>query len=126
MVKEKPPHHHHANADASNYAKTEDFVDEIKHIKDILKDHDTQHNFLPLKFHRHVKPPVQTPPRLLVEKEVVAGKAVAFSKTMVVRERVAMKRKETQKDQGINTIYETEDYECLRKYERAPPILMYK
>ncbi|RLN88023.1 hypothetical protein DYB28_009289, partial [Aphanomyces astaci] len=49
-------------------------------IKDILKDHDTQNHILPLKFHRHIKPPLHPPQRHLVEKEVVAGKKVPFTK----------------------------------------------
>ncbi|KAH9114134.1 hypothetical protein LEN26_000875 [Aphanomyces euteiches] len=57
----------------------EPFHDEIKHIKNILKDRDTQNNLLPLKFHRYVKPPVEPDRRFLTQKRVVAGKRVPFT-----------------------------------------------
>ncbi|KAF0693526.1 Aste57867_15524 [Aphanomyces stellatus] len=104
------------------------FADEIKQIKDILKDHDMQNNLLPLKFHRHVKPPVHPPKRLLTQKEVVSGKAIPFTKVMVKKERIALKAKQVSTNElmGLKTIFETEDYERMRKHQHAPPILMYK
>ncbi|RHX98662.1 hypothetical protein DYB28_013101 [Aphanomyces astaci] len=90
------------------------FADEITVIKGILKDHDTQNNLLPLKYHRHIKPPVQPLQRHLVEKEVVAGKAVPFSKVMVKKERRAMKLKTIIVTAPLRTIYESDESVCKR------------
>ncbi|KAH9068569.1 hypothetical protein Ae201684P_004272 [Aphanomyces euteiches] len=67
----------------------EPFHDEIKHIKNILKDRDTQNNLLPLKFHRYVKPP-----------------RVPFTQSMVVKERKAMQAKATNATMKLKPIHE--------------------
>ncbi|KAF0698787.1 Aste57867_10610 [Aphanomyces stellatus] len=61
------------------------FDPELKHIKDILKSHDTQGHLLPLAFHRHIKPPVVPPPKFLQKPEMVSGKVIPFTVTVATR-----------------------------------------
>ncbi|ETW04088.1 hypothetical protein H310_04457 [Aphanomyces invadans] len=79
--------------------RTDDDVPELKHIKEILKSHDTQHHVLPLAFHKHIKPPVKPPQRLLFKDEIVAGKRVPFTKALAVKGRKRM-----------DVIHESEDF----------------
>ncbi|KAG9404904.1 hypothetical protein AC1031_005109 [Aphanomyces cochlioides] len=82
------------------------YAEQLKQIKEILKDHDTQNNLLPLKFHRYIKPPVHPPKRLLVAKEVVGGKPIPFTKTMVKKVRAAHQAKVTNDAMKLRPIYE--------------------
>ncbi|RHY25731.1 hypothetical protein DYB32_008138 [Aphanomyces invadans] len=97
------------------------FADKIKQIKDILKDHDTQNHLLPLKFHRHIKPPVHPPARHLVEKEVVAGKKVPFSKVMAKRVQKEIQTKAQDEAMALRTIYETKEYDPTRTVQQYVP-----
>ncbi|KAF0714446.1 hypothetical protein DYB37_008731 [Aphanomyces astaci] len=102
----------------------EPFSVEMKHIKDILKEHDTQNHLLPLRFHRHIKPPVHPPKRHFLEKEVVAGKKVPFSKTMAKRIRMVSLARVTDEAMALKTIFETEEYEAARKMQHSTSIFM--
>ncbi|CAK4652671.1 hypothetical protein LEN26_000874 [Aphanomyces euteiches] len=75
-----------------------EYEHELKRIKEILKTHDTQHHLLPLAFHKHIKPPVKPPTRLLVKPEIVAGKRVPFTKT-VAKKHLSL----------MDVIYESDD-----------------
>ncbi|KAF0700198.1 Aste57867_9252 [Aphanomyces stellatus] len=63
------------------------FQRELKHLKSLLQDKDTQHHRLPLKFHRHIKPPVRPAKKMFLENQMVGGRMVPFTKTMALRTR---------------------------------------
>ncbi|CAK4078602.1 unnamed protein product [Aphanomyces euteiches] len=104
----------------------EPYAEQLKQIKEILKDHDTQNNLLPLKFHRYIKPPVHPPRRLLVSKEVVGGKPIPFTKTMVEKVRAARQAKVTNKAMKLRPIYEDDAAVELVKLQETSSNVMYR
>ncbi|KAF0700199.1 Aste57867_9253 [Aphanomyces stellatus] len=105
------------------------FQRELKHLKSLLQDKDTQHHRLPLKFHRHIKPPVRPAKKMFLENQMVGGRMVPFTMTMALRTREKTfqhhPKPATTVDDDVTQllkrpgtlrpIFETDDYERQRK-----------